>query len=153
VPAPSRSATLARQLEDAATALIELVASVDAAAWTRISKPGVWSASKDAEHAVDGARLHLWIVRVTLGERAGPRPSIERRALVAEQSREAVVDLIRKRTAEGRQLVAALTDEQLELPAKPPRDRPRTLAQMIEGQLIGHILTHRDAIAAKLKAQ
>jgi hypothetical protein len=50
-------------------------------------------------------------------------------------------------------LIAGLSDEQLQLPVRPPRARLRTLAQMIEDVLIGHYHAHRIAIEAKLRAQ
>jgi hypothetical protein len=63
-----------------------------------------------------------------------------------------VVELLRLRTTESANLIQGLTDEQLELPAKPPRAQPRTLQQMIEGQLIGHYRSHYADIDSKLRA-
>jgi hypothetical protein len=64
--------------------------------------------------------------------------------------REQVVDLIRTRTEEGATLLGALTDEQLDLPTKPPRARNEPLADTIERVLIGHYEAHRLGIQDKL---
>jgi len=63
-----------------------------------------------------------------------------------------VVDLLRQRTEDGTHLVEGLSDEQLDLPPRPPRARLRTLAEMIESLLIGHYHTHREIIESKLRA-
>jgi hypothetical protein len=73
--------------------------------------------------------------------------------MIADRARPEVIDLLRQRTAESASLIHGLTDEQLELPAKPPKARPRTLAQMIEGQLIGHYRAHHADIESKLRAR
>jgi hypothetical protein len=49
-------------------------------------------------------------------------------------------------------LVIGLTDEQLNLPTRPPRVRDQRLAETIELVLIGHYDTHRLSIEAKLRA-
>jgi hypothetical protein len=110
----------------------------------------VWSVGKDAEHVADGAAYHQWIVRRTLGEKAGARPGIERELLTARLSQREVVELLRQRTECGVQLLQDLTEAQLDLPPRPPRARPRTLAEFIERVLIGHYHVHRREIESKL---
>ncbi len=71
--------------------------------------------------------------------------------MTAQLSQREVVDLVRQRTEEGVNLVAGLSDEQLDLPPRPPRARLRTLEEMIEFHLIGHYHTHREVIESKLR--
>ena len=49
-------------------------------------------------------------------------------------------------------LVARLTDDQLDLPTRPPQAGTPTLATTIRRVLIGHYDDHREAIDAKLRA-
>ena len=50
-----------------------------------------------------------------------------------------------------RSLIRALSDEQLDLPTRPPRPRDARLAATIEGMLIGHYRGHGAEIEAKLR--
>jgi hypothetical protein len=63
------------------------------------------------------------------------------------------VDLLRQQANEIVTLIAGVTDEQLDLPARPPRARSPTLAQMIERVLVGHYDVHRTEIEAKLRTR
>jgi hypothetical protein len=148
----SRATDLVEQLHEAAQALIGLVERIDPERWGHVPKPGVWSPGKDAEHVTDGAVYHQWIVRTTLGLTKSERPPVRREQMTADLSQREVVDLLRLRTSESASLIRELTDEQLELPAKPPRTTPRTLAEMIEGQLINHYRAHHEDIESKLRA-
>ena len=130
-----------------------LVERIEPERWMNVPKPGVWSPSKDAEHVADGAACHQWTVRLSLGQKVSARPHIERAQLTAQRSQREVVNLLRHRTNDSVGLIAGLSDEQLDLPVRPPRARSPTLAQMIEDVLIGHYHAHRTAIAAKLRAQ
>jgi hypothetical protein len=150
VPCP-RAHALVEQLREASEALIAVVERIAPERWLDVPKPDVWSPGKDAEHVTDGARYHQWIVRTTLGQKVGPRPPVRREQMTAELSRSEVVALLRQRTEESASLIQGLTDEQLALPAKPPTTHPRTLAEMIEGQLINHYRGHRADIESKLK--
>jgi hypothetical protein len=62
-----------------------------------------------------------------------------------------VVDLLRRRTEECAILVAELTDQQLDLPPRPPRARLHTLAELIDSVLIGHYRSHTQDIESKLR--
>lgn len=146
----SKGLALAERLEEAAEELIAVVQHIDLESWARIPGAGVWSPGKDAEHVADATVYHQWIVRLTIRHRVPARPVLERKVLTAERSQEAVVDLLRSRTADNASLLRALTDEQLELPPRPSRARMRTLAEAIEGVMIGHYGAHRDAIQRKL---
>jgi hypothetical protein len=148
----SRAGALVEQLGEACDALIAIVERIESERWVHVPKPGVWSPSKDAEHVAEGAAYHQWIVRLTIGEKVPARPGIERKLVTARLSQREVVDLLRQRTEEGANLVGGLSDEQLDLPPRPPRARLRTLAQMIESLLIGHYHTHREVIQSKLRA-
>jgi uncharacterized damage-inducible protein DinB len=152
-PGSARAALLAAQLREAAAALIVVVERIDPERWGRVPKPGVWSVGKEAEHAAEGAALHQWVVRLTIGERvASSRPAVERKQLTSALSPREAADLLRQRTDEGVRLVQGLSDEQLDLPKRPPGSKPRSLAEEIEGTLIGHLNHHRAEIEAKLRA-
>jgi len=131
---------------------MNLVGSIEPERWMNVPKPGVWSPGKEAEHVADGAACHQWTVRLSLGQRVPTRPRIERAQLTAQRSQQDVVDLLRQRTNESVTLIAGLSDEQLDLPARPLRARTPTLAAMIEKVLIGHYEVHRTEIEAKLRA-
>jgi hypothetical protein len=146
----ARAAALVAQLGATAEALIATVERIEPGHWQRVPRPGVWSPGKDAEHVAEGAMYHQWIVRHTLGQRVGERPRIERERLTAQLAQADVVDLLRQCTAASVGLIEPLTDAQLDLPTRPPRARPRALAEMIEGQLIGHYAVHQREIEAKL---
>jgi hypothetical protein len=147
----SRAAALVEQLRQVGDALIRLVASIEPARWTTVPAPGVWSPGKDAEHVADGAALHQWSIRLSLGQKVPARPRIERAQLTSSLSQPEVVELLRQRTNAGVALISGLSDEQLDLPVRPPRARSSTLAQLIEAVLIGHYETHRREIEAKLR--
>jgi len=148
----SRAVALVEQLREACDALIAIVERIEPERWVHVPKPGMWSPSKDAEHVAEGAAYHQWIVRLTLGQKVPARPGIERKLVTAQLSQREVVDLLRQRTEGGTHLVEGLSDEQLDLPPRPPRARLRTLAEMIERVLIGHYHTHRKVIESKLRA-
>jgi hypothetical protein len=146
-----RALALVDQLREAAEMLIAIVEQIDPERWMHVPRPGVWSPSKDAEHVAEGAAYHQWIVRLSLGQKVPARPGIERKRLIAQLSQPEVVDLLRRRTEDSARLVRGLSEEQLNLPARPPRTRPRTLAQVIEGVMIGHYWAHRDDLESKLR--
>jgi hypothetical protein len=50
-------------------------------------------------------------------------------------------------------LVRGLTDEQIDLPTRPPQPRAHSLADTIERVVIGHAHTPRTEIEAKLRAR
>jgi hypothetical protein len=62
-----------------------------------------------------------------------------------------VAALLRERSDAGARLVESLTDEQLALPARPPRARGQSLAETIERSLIGHMHTHHRRIESTLR--
>jgi uncharacterized damage-inducible protein DinB len=148
--ASPRAAALVEQLRDAADGLIALVAHIEPERWTYVPSAGVWSPGKDAEHVADAAAYHLWMVRLTLGQKVPPRTPIERARMTAQLAQRDVVDLIRRRTDEIASLVGELTDQQLDLRPRPPRARLHTLAELVERVLIGHYRVHTTDIAAKL---
>jgi uncharacterized damage-inducible protein DinB len=150
--ASQRPKALAKRLREAAAALIAVVESIDEDRWRRVPQPGVWSIGKDAEHVAEAAIYHQWIVRVTIGQAASSRrPAIERNQMTTGRSPREVVELLDERTQEGARLLLDLTEEQLELPTRPPRARGQVLAETIERVLIGHYDTHRLEIEAKLR--
>jgi len=152
-PSSSRAGELAGDLEAAASALIAVVAEIEPDRWRHVPGPGVWAIGKDAEHVVDAAGYHEWIVRLTIGEKVSSRrPVIERSRLTSELSPQEVVSLLRIRSGEGAELIRELTDEQLALTTKPPRAGAAPLAVTIERVTIGHYGTHRAEIEAKLRA-
>ena len=121
-----RAATLAARLDEAAAALIAVVAHIETDRWRRIPAPGVWSIGKDAEHVIEAAGYHQWIV----ASRSGRRCLRDVRSSNVSSSpptcrHEEAVALLRRRTEEGGELILGLTDEQLNLPTRPPRARSR----------------------------
>ena len=92
-------------------------------------------------------------MRLTIGEKVSSRrPSIERMRMTSELSPAQAVALIRERTDDGLRLLRSLTDEQLDLPPRPPRARGMRLAGLIEQVLIDHYDGHRQEIESKLRA-
>ena len=114
----------------------------------------MWSIGKDAEHVIEAAGYHQWIVRLTIGQKVpSRRPVLERTQLTTDLSPQEAVALLRRRTEEGIELLLGLTDDQLNLPTRPPRARSQVLATTIELVLIGHYDTHRGDIEAKSRTR
>jgi DinB superfamily len=148
-----RPASLAAGWREAGDRLIAVIEPIDEGPWRLVATPGEWSIGKEAEHAVEGAGYHLWIVRLTIGEKVPSRkPVLERKKMTTALSPAAMVDLVRDRVEDGSRLILGLADAQLDLPTKPPKARPLTLAETIEQTLIAHLDTHRTSIEAKLAA-
>src|SRR4029079_757249 len=98
------------------------------------------------------AVYHLWIVRVTIGQKVSSRrPVMERQELTTSLTAQQGIDLIRRRTDEGAALIASLDDERLAIRTRPPRARAQVLADTIELVLIGHYDAHRRDIERKLR--
>lgn len=149
--ASERAAGLAVRLNEAASRLIEAVESVDGEPWCRVPGPGVWSIGREAEHVAEAGGYHQWIVRLTIGEKVSSRrPVLERREVTSRHSPAEVIAMIRERTDEGARLIRGLSDEQLDLPMRPPRANGQRLAETIERVLIGHYDVHRADIERKL---
>lgn len=152
-PNSGRAAELAGDLEDAASGLIAVVAEIEPDRWRHVPGPGVWAIGKEAEHVVEAAGYHEWIVRLTIGDKVSSRrPVLERSRLTSELSPREVAGLLRTRSGEGAALIRGLTDAQLGPPTKPPRAGAAPLAATIERVMIGHYGTHRAELEAKLRA-
>jgi uncharacterized damage-inducible protein DinB len=148
-----RAATLAARLDAAAAALISVIADIEPDRWQNIPAPGVWAIGKDAEHVIEATGYHHWIVRLTIGQKVSSRrPVLERKQLTTNLSPPQAVELLRRRTEEGTDLLLGLTVEQLNLPTRPARARSQALAETIELVLIGHHDAHRGDIEAKTRA-
>jgi uncharacterized damage-inducible protein DinB len=149
---PERPAALATLLQEAGAALIAVIELIDDDRWRRVPNTGVWSIGKDAEHVAEAAIYHQWIVRLTIGLKVSSRrPAIERTQMTTDLSPREAVELLHQRTDEGVRLLLDLTDEQLDLPTRPPRARSQALAETIERVLIGHYDGHRQDIETKLR--
>jgi hypothetical protein len=149
-----RAATLAARLDEAAAALIAVIDHIEPDRWRHIPAPGVWAIGKDAEHVIEAAGYHQWIVRLTIGQKVPSRkPVLERKQLTTDLSSAEAVGLLRRRADEGVELILGLTDEQLDLPTRPPRARGQVLAETIASVLIDHHDGHRGDIAAKSRRQ
>jgi hypothetical protein len=149
-----RARSLASQVRDAGAALIETIGQIDDSHWARVPEPGVWSAGKDAEHLTQGAVYHQWLVRTAaLGETVARGAGTQRDVMTAQLSRAEVLAALAQRTEESARLVESLSDAQLDRPAPPLGDGPpRTVAQMIEGQMIHHYGEHQLSIETKLRS-
>lgn len=146
----TRAARLSEGLRDAVARFVAVITSVDEDAWRHLPALGVWSAGKEAEHVAEAMAYHQWIIRLTIGEKVpSRRPVLERRQMTSDLTAAEVVNVIQDRTDEGVRLLAALTDEQLDLVTRPPRANGQRLAETIERVLIGHIEAHRAEIEAK----
>jgi len=149
-----RAAALALRLDGAAAALIAVIADIEPDRWQHVPAPGVWAIGKDAEHVIEAAGYHQWIVRFTIGQKVSSRrPVLERKQLTTDLSPPQVVELLHRRTEEGTDLLLGLTVEQLNLPTRPARARSQALAETIELVLIGHYDVHRGDIEAKTRAR
>ena len=145
-----RAATLAARLDEAAAALIAVIEHTEPERWLHVPAPGEWAIGKDAEHVIEAAGYHQWIVRLTIGQKVSSRrPVLERTRLITDLSPQEAVMQLRRRTDEGAKLILGLTNEQLNLPTRPPRARSQALAESIELVLIGHYGAHRGDIEAK----
>ena len=145
-----RAAALAARLDEAAAALIAVIADIEPDRWQHVPALGVWAIGKDAEHVIEAAGYHQWIIHLTIGQKVSSRrPVLERKQLTTDLSPQEAVALLRRRTDEGAELILGLTDEQLNLPTRPPRARSQVLADTIELVLIGHHDGHRGDIEAK----
>jgi kynurenine formamidase len=127
---------------------------VDDGHWARVPAEGVWSAGKDAEHVSQGARYHQWLVRTTvLGDTSENRGRTQRDVMTAELDRSEVLAVLQQCTEDSARLVESLSDAQLDLAAPPASDgQPRTVAQMIEGQMTRHYREHEWNIHTKVRA-
>lgn len=148
-----RAAAFAERLREAAASLVAVIEAIDEDSWHRVPEPGVWSIGKEAEHVADALVYHQWIVRLTIGQKVSSRrPVLERRHMTSDLSPAETAELIGQRAADGARLLLDLTDEQLELPTRPPRANAQVLAEAIEVILISHVDSHRAEIEAKLQA-
>ena len=148
-----RADALARRLEEAAARLIGVIETIDDDRWRLVRQPGEWSISKDAEHVVEAAKYHQWIVRLTIGENVPKRkPVLERRQMTSEMSPGQAIEVLRQRTDDGARLLRNLTDDHLDRETRPSRANGQLLAETIEQVLIGHHDGHRADIEAKLQA-
>jgi uncharacterized damage-inducible protein DinB len=148
-----RAAALADRLRETSASLVALIEPIDDERWRLVPEPGVWSIGKDAEHVADASVYHQWIVRLTIGQKVSSRrPALERAQMTSDLSPAHAAELIRQRADEGVRLLLDLTDDQLDLPTRPPRANAQPLAETIERVLISHYDAHRADIEAKLRA-
>jgi hypothetical protein len=148
-----RAMLLAKRVRQVGAAFIDSVEQVDDQHWARVPEAGVWSAGKDAEHVTEGALYHQAIVRATISGEPVMRGGgvTQREVMTAQLSKAEILTRLRECTEQSAALTQSLTDEQLRLAAPPlGRDgRPRTLAEMIDGQMIHHYLEHQGNIRGK----
>ena len=148
----SNARALASRLRTAAAAAVAVIEPINDDDWNRVPDSGTWSIGKEAEHLADAILYHLWIVRLTIGQKVSSRrPVLEREQMTSAMSPREAAELIRQRVGDGVRLLLDLTDEQLELPTRPPRANAQILADTIDRVLIGHLDTHRAEIEAKLR--
>lgn len=149
-----RAEAFAGRLREAAARIVAVIEPIDDEMWHLVPEPGVWSIGKEAEHLAEAVGYHQWIVRLTIGQKVSARrPVLERKQMTSSLSPAEAAELIRQRAEEGARLLLDLTDEQLDLPIRPPRANAQVLSWAIEEILISHIDSHRAEIEAKLQAQ
>jgi kynurenine formamidase len=149
-----RARALAERVREASASLAQTVAAVDDTHWAQVPRDGVWSPGKDAEHVSQGALYHQWLVRTAaLGEKLERRGTTQRDVMTAELTPREVLAGLQQSAEESARLVETLSDAQLDLPAPPLASDglPRTVAQMIEGQMIRHYHEHQWNIHTKLR--
>ena len=153
---PGRATALAERLQEAAARLVAVIEPLDdRSAGAPVQGPGAWSIGKDGEHVAEAFAYHQWIL---CGSRSASesRPAVRscerlRSIATSPPPRPPSSSVSKSRTVSALPILS-LTDQQLDLPTKPPRARTPALAQTIERVLIGHLDTHRVAIEAKLRA-
>jgi hypothetical protein len=151
--ADQRAEALASRWREAADRFITTVVAIDGRRWEQVPDAGVWSIGKEVEHVIEAAAYHQWIVRRTIGDKVPSRkPVLERKQMTSNLSPSDAADLLRQRRDDGVQLIGGLTDEQLDLPTRPPRANDPPLAVTIAGMLIRHVDGHHADILAKLEA-
>jgi DinB family protein len=149
----ARATALAARLDEAVAGLIAVIAQIEPDRWQHIPAPGVWAIGKDVEHVIEAAGYHQWIVRLTIGQKVSSRrPILERERLTTDLTPREAVSLLGQGTKEGAELLLGLSDEQLNLPTRPPRARFQALSETIELVLIGHYDAHRGDIEGKIRA-
>ena len=149
-----RTAALAARVRAAGAAFVDAVERLDDTAWDHVPEEGVWSAGKDAEHVISGAQFHQRLVRNTV---AGAEPArgggTRRDVMIAETTKAEVLAGLREEIEASARLVESLDDDSLALSAPPQSNGlPRTLEQVIVGQMIGHYDEHRANLEAKAGA-
>lgn len=152
--APSaRAHALAEALNAALDRLVATVAAADPARWSVVPAPETWSIGKEVEHVAEAAAYHQWIVRLTIGEKVASRiPVLERSRMTTALAPAVALELLAQRHDEGVRLIGGLSDEQLDLPTRPPRGKNELLAETIRRVLIGHVDQHEAEIRAKAQA-
>ena len=91
----ARVATAGRRLGRRPVAVIEPIDDDD---WNRVPDPGTWSIGKEAEHVAEAIVYHLWIVRLTIGQKVSSRrPALERKQMTTPLSQHEAADLIHER--------------------------------------------------------
>jgi hypothetical protein len=148
---PASSERIITALRTTSEALLALAGSIDPVDWMRVPSEAEWSIGKEVEHVADGTVLHEWVIRTSVGRKAGARPRIERERLTAQRPQPEVIALVRRRVDEWTALLQELSAVDLSTPPRPPRGRAATVAELIESLLIGHIETHRRSIESKLQ--
>jgi hypothetical protein len=149
-----RARALADAMREAGAALSDTVAAVDDSHWELVPGEGVWSAGKDAEHVSQGALYHQWLVRTAaLGENSERRGATQRDVMTSQLTRSDVLAELQQCTQQCAHLVESLSDAQLDLPAPPLASDglPRTVADMIDGQMIRHFREHQWNIHTKVR--
>jgi DinB family protein len=126
---------------------IALVERVPEAMWDASARSGEWSPGKDAEHVAEGNALHQWVVHTALGQKRLRKPIVERVRLVAGTSQPDMLELLRQRKNESVALIQGLEDADL---ARPGRST-RSVGEVIQSAMIGHVSTHRGEILRKLR--
>ena len=146
---------LARRIEEASAESVSFAESCSDDDWRRRPEGDDWAVGIIAHHLASGydqeGRVAAAVRAVVRGEAMPAPPPRGYNDPAAERfsrfSREETIDLLRRNGATAAGLVRHLDDADLDRPFPTPPDRPpRTLGQVLEYLLSGHVREHLAAM-------
>ena len=151
-----RADALADDFEQVIAELARLVDVLSDAEWATRTESEGWTVAATARHIVWGyGFLGGRLDAIVNGERPGNPGDIhaenaENAERYADVPREEVLGLLQTTGAERTGRVRGYTDEQLDLSFTVPSGQTMTVAQLIQGALIGHVRGHTASIRQTL---
>jgi len=151
-----RADALADDFEQVVAELARLVDVLSDAQWATRTEAEGWTVAATARHIVWGCDfLGERLDAIVSGERPGDPGDIDahnaqRAERYADVPREEVLGLLQTTSAERTRRVRGYADEQLELSFTVPSGQTMTVAQLIQGALVGHVRGHTASIRQTL---